>query len=92
MAETKEVLGKGVPAKAETKAVKKDDWKDRFKVEYNELKDRLEKLQAMITKYRRGELDFTPNCPLGLLVEQASCMEKYLQCLKNRVVIEKIEL
>ena len=43
-------------------------------------------------KYEAGTLDFTPDCSLELLKEQASAMGKYLYVLEVRAQIEKIEL
>lgn len=69
-----------------------NDYKDRFKAEYYQLKIRCDKLRKMVIKYEAGTLDFTPDCPLELLKNQASAMEHYLYCLEIRAEIEKIEL
>ena len=37
-----------------------EDYKERFKAEYYQVKIRLEKLEAMLDKWDKGELDFTP--------------------------------
>ena len=68
------------------------DYKDRFKAEYYQLKERYEKLHKMIVRYEAGTLDFTPNCSLELLKKQASCMGQYLYTLEMRAEIEDIEL
>ena len=33
-------------------------WKERFRKEYYELKERFQKLDTMIGKYEKGQLDF----------------------------------
>ena len=68
------------------------DYKERFKAEYQQLKIRYDKLDAMTVKYEAGTLDFTPNCSLQLLKEQKMHMGCYLRCLKIRAEIEGIEL
>lgn len=69
-----------------------DNYKDRFKAEYYQLKTRRDKLHAMIVKYAVGSLDFEPSCPLELLEEQEEAMDKYLHILEVRAEIEKVEL
>ncbi len=68
------------------------DWKERMKAEYQQLKERYDKLHKMIVKYEAGTLEFTPNCPIDLLKEQAAAMGKYLYVLEVRAQIEKIDL
>lgn len=78
--------------KTSSVAVENNSWKDRFKKEYTELKDRYNKLHKMLVKYKAGTLDFKPNCSYELLSEQAEAMYKYLFVLETRAEIEKIEL
>lgn len=68
------------------------DWKDRFKAEYKQLKDRYDKLHSMCIKYEAGTLDFEPNCPLDLLKEQKAAMGNYLRVLEVRGEIENVDL
>lgn len=68
------------------------DYKERFKAEYQQLKIRYDKLDAMTVKYEAGTLNFTPTCSLQLLKEQKLHMGCYLRCLKIRAEIEGIEL
>ena len=68
------------------------DFRARFKAEYWQLKDRYEKLSAMIAKYEAGKLDFEPQCPLGILKEQRSLMLGLLYVLQRRAAIEDVEL
>ena len=68
------------------------DFKERFKAEYYQTKIRYEKLHKMVVKYESGTLNFTPNCSLELLKQQAAAMGNYLYCLEMRALIEGIEL
>ncbi len=68
------------------------DYKERFKAEYQQVKIRYDKLDAMTVKYEAGTLPFTPKCPLDLLKEQKKHMGNYIRCLKIRAEIEDIEL
>ena len=67
-----------------------EDFKERFKAEYYQLKIRLNKLAQMLLKY--NELDFTPNCSFDLLNGQLKIMEVYMDYLEERAEIEGIEL
>ena len=69
-----------------------DDYKDRFKAEYWQLKIRWQKLDIMLLRYRNGELDFEPSCPIYILEWQCDVMYGYLKMLKQRAKIEGIEL
>lgn len=69
-----------------------DDFKERFKAEYWQLKIRHNNLIAMLAKYRQGTLAFKPKCSIKLLMEQKSHMEQYLYCLEVRADIEGINL
>jgi len=68
------------------------DWKERFKIEYYELEERVNKLNHMLKKYMNNELDFTPNCSFELLHTQLVYMQGYLYILQERARIEEIEL
>nr|DAF38534.1 MAG TPA: hypothetical protein [Caudoviricetes sp.] len=68
------------------------DYKERFKAEYQQVKIRYDKLDAMTVKYEAGTLPFTPNCSLDLLKEQKKHMGNYVHCLKIRAEIEGITL
>ena len=69
-----------------------DDYKERMKVEYQQTKERYDKLHAMLVKYDAGTLDFTPTCPIELLKEQAGAMGKYLYILEVRAQIENVDI
>lgn len=74
------------------KMMNSNDFKERFKAEYNQVKIRYEKLDEMTVKYEAGTLPFTPNCSLDILKEQKKHMGNYIRCLKIRAEIENIEL
>lgn len=69
-----------------------EDYKERFKAEYYQLKIRTEKLAAMVLKYEEGTLNFEPTCSLGLLQNQLDAMERYLALLQARAKIEKVDI
>lgn len=70
---------------------KMEDYKLRMVKEYKELKDKYDKLRAMLVKYDAGKLDFTPTCQIDLLRKQASVMDQYLYILETRAVIENVD-
>ncbi|RSJ32892.1 hypothetical protein D8821_10575 [Streptococcus gordonii] len=69
-----------------------EPWKERFKKEYHELRERFQKLDMMIDKYEKGQLEFEPKCPIDLLKGQCSTMWNYLKILEQRAEIEEIKL
>lgn len=69
-----------------------NDYKERFKAEYLQIKIRYEKLHKMTVKYEAGTLNFEPSCSLEILKEQKSYMGNYLRMLEIRAEIEKIDL
>ena len=68
------------------------DYKERFKAEYYQLKIRYEKLKALLEKWDKGELDFTPACPREMYGKQMTGMKLYLDILSDRAEIEGIAL
>lgn len=68
------------------------DYKDRFKAEYYQLLIRYKKLKDMLDKHSKGELEFTPTCPISVLEEQLLSMIKYKNMLVMRAEIEGIVL
>ena len=68
------------------------DYKERFKAEYYQLKIRYDKLNTMVKKWDEGKLDFTPTCPREIYDAQLDYMYRYLMVLKERAVIENVEL
>lgn len=69
-----------------------DDYRNRFIAEFKQLEIRYEKLMAMIDKWDKGELSFTPTCPRSLYDCQIKAMEGYLDTLYDRAQIEGIYL
>ncbi len=61
---------------------------DRLLAEYYQLQIRTEKLESFIDKYKKRELDFTPNCSVYMLECQLSSMKEYLMILASRVIDE----
>lgn len=69
-----------------------DDYKERFKAEYYQLKIRFDKLNDMLDKWDDEELDFEPICPRKLYDFQIDAMGEYLEVLEERAELEGIEL
>lgn len=72
--------------------MKSEDYKDRFRAEYYQLEDRIDKLANMLEIYKAGTLDFAPSCSYELLNGQLKAMNEYLQYLTIRAEIEGIEV
>lgn len=72
--------------------MKSEDYKERFKAEYLQLKIRVEGLRKMLIKWDAGKLDFAPPCPRATYLTQKRYMEEYLNQLEVRAEIEDIEL
>ena len=68
-----------------------DNYKERLKDEYLQLKIRVEGLRKMLIKWDAGKLDFTPPCPRATYLTQKRYMEEYLNQLEVRAEIEEIE-
>ena len=69
-----------------------DDFKDRTKAEYLQLKIRHENLANLLKRYREGTLDFVPNCDYDLLHTQLVYMECYMNTLEESAKIQDIHL
>ena len=69
-----------------------DDYKDRFKAEYCQVKIRRDRLHATLVKYESGTLEFKPYCTIDVLKKQESTMSEYLYWLEVRAKIENINL
>lgn len=68
------------------------DYKERFAGEYYQLETRYLKLKAMVEKWDKGELNFTPTCPRAIYDRQLSCMLLYLFILTERAELEQVKL
>lgn len=69
-----------------------EDYKERFKAEYYQLKIRYQKLHKMVVQYEAGTLSFTPSCQIDLLKRQKAAMGQYLYALEVRAEIEGVQL
>ena len=69
-----------------------DNYNNRFKAERYQLDIRINKLQAMLEKYRDNKLDFVPKCSYELLNKQLEAMIQYRDCLLEREIIEDIDI
>lgn len=68
------------------------DYKERFRAEYAQVKNRFEGLKCMLDRWDDGTLTFVPPCPRDLYGEQLTDMELYLKVLIRRAAIEGIVL
>ena len=64
-------------------------YKERMKIEYDELCERIEKLNKMFSDLYVGNLDFESTCPLYLLEKQLEAMQEYKNILEERNYVEK---
>lgn len=69
-----------------------DNYKERFKAEYFQNFIRYQKLQSMLKKWDRGELEFEPTCPRDTYDRQIDTMGKYLKVLEERSELENVDL
>jgi hypothetical protein len=67
-----------------------NDYKERFKAEYWQLKIRHDKLQKLVNNWEN--LDFTPTCTYKTYVYQLLDMENYMATLRSRAKQEGVEL
>lgn len=68
-----------------------NDYQERFKVEYYQVKIRINKLKEFINKYENNELGFTPKTPLFIYKAQLEHMEDYFSILDLRQGLEEID-
>ena len=69
-----------------------EDFRERFKAEYFQLKNRIDGLTKMLEKYRDGSLPFKPKSDYNMLSNQLQAMQLYCSCLEERAEVEGIEL
>lgn len=88
--------GKAMELKDTVELMNSDNYKDRFKAEYYQLKIRYEKLRTFLIKIDEARENGTEvpkhDCPTGLLREQLSQMGQYLSVLERRALIERVVL
>ena len=70
--------------------LKSSDYVERFKGEYYFIERKLNRLENMLEKWRKGTLDFEPKTPMPVLEMQAVQMRQYLATLESRAKIEGI--
>lgn len=69
-----------------------DDYKDRLKAEYYQAVIRTEKLENMLIKWEKGELNFGPSSDRAVLYAQLAFMKSYAMALWERAQDEGIEV
>jgi hypothetical protein len=69
-----------------------DDYKERFKAEYYQIVIRYQKLNSMLDKWDKNQLEFTPTCPRSTYNMQITAMTDYIAVLEARAVMEGVEL
>lgn len=69
-----------------------EDYKERFKAEYCQVKIRYGKLKYMLEKWDNELLDFIPTCPRSTYDMQIRAMSDYIAVLEARAVMEGITL
>lgn len=69
-----------------------EDYRDRFKAEYYQVKIRYDKLVDMLDRWDKGQLSFLPTCPRELFWRQVTVMEDYMDLLIGRSIAEGIDL
>lgn len=69
-----------------------EDYKEQFRAEYGQVAIRHQKLKAMLEKWDKGELNFTPTCPRSTYDLQIKAMADYIAVLEARAVMEDILL
>lgn len=74
-----------------------EDYKERFKAEYQQTNIRYNKLKHFCDRIELAEVHGVGeapkhDCPLSLLREQQKYMGMYLGCLEKRAIIENIDL
>lgn len=67
-----------------------DNYKERFKAEFNQLGIRALKLWNMLENWKT--LEFKPSCSKDMLAEQNDIQWMLIKILKRRAYIERIEL
>lgn len=67
-----------------------DDYKERFKAEYYQLKIRYDRLRNMYENWNK--LAFVPTYPKSIYKEQLQAMNKYMVILEERARLEDIDL
>lgn len=69
-----------------------EDYKERFKAEYQQNVIRYQKLASMLEKWDKGKLNFDPTCPRSTYNMQIKAMTDYIAVLEARAVMEGVDL
>lgn len=69
-----------------------EDYKERFKAEYYQVKIRYGKLKDMLERWDDELLNFVPTCPRSTYDMQIRAMSDYIAVLEARAVMEGITL
>lgn len=69
-----------------------EDYKERFKAEYYQVKIRYGKLKYMLERWDNELLNFVPTCPRSTYDMQIRAMGDYIAVLEARAVMEGITL
>ena len=69
-----------------------NNYKERFKAEYYQIRIRIISLKNMLDKWDNGELSFVPTCPRSIYTDQLSIMVRYMSILQCRALMEGIDL
>lgn len=85
-------MGPVTELKDTAKMMNSADYKERFRAEYAQVVIRYQKLSAMLEKWDKGELNFTPTCPRSTYNMQVRAMTDYIAVLEARAVMEGIVL
>lgn len=67
------------------------DYKDRVNAEYQTLVENVAGLEAMLSSWEKGKLDFEPKTPRAVFETQLSIMKAYLGILEVRAREEDIK-
>lgn len=68
------------------------DYKERFKAEFYQVRERRARLVEMLAKWDNGTLGFEPKCTFEMLCTQRDIMSAYCSILRERAKIEGITL
>ena len=69
-----------------------EDYKERFKAEYCQVKIRYRKLKYILERWDNELLDFVPTCPRSTYNMQIRAMSDYIAVLEARAIMEGITL
>lgn len=69
-----------------------DDYKERFRAEYDQLNIRMTKLEKFIEMFKDDELSFEPTCSIDLLEKQLDVMKTYKVILEERAKLENVDV